>query len=158
MPTFEEQFRAVQPTAHLFARSILHHRSDAEDSVQNAAIKALSAYNQYDASRPFKAWFFKIVKNCCLDRLRLQQRDAHNLSTDLACDPNNGSAAVIAEEVARCMAKLSTPHQEILRLRYFADMTYADMADYLKIPNGTVMSRLHAARIAFAEQHGDYRD
>ena len=46
------------------------------------------------------------------------------------------------------MADLSEPHQEILRLRYFADLSYSELAQALKIPPGTVMSRLHLARKA----------
>ncbi|NKB98079.1 MAG: sigma-70 family RNA polymerase sigma factor [Pseudomonadales bacterium] len=157
--TFDERFREIQPAAHSFAKSILHHASDAEDSVQNAAVKAISSFDRYDPSRPFKAWFFKILKNCCLDRLRKSQREQTNAyEEETSSNHQGGSAAELSQEVEWCMARISSAHQEILRLRYFAEMTYADMADYLEIPNGTVMSRLHAARIAFADQHGEYDD
>lgn len=157
--TFEEQFRELQPAAHRFARSILHQASDAEDSVHNAVVKALAAFEGYDPSRPFKAWFFKILKNCCLDRLRQRKREEHRLyQATPVSDQADTTSVVIAEEVQRSLAKLSAIHQEILRLRYYDDMSYRDMADYLDIPNGTVMSRLHAARLAFAQQHGDTRD
>ena len=157
--TFDERFRELQPAAHTFARSILHHATDAEDSVQNAALKAISAYDRYDPSRPFKAWFFRILKNCCLDRLRQRRREQSN-SYEAETNPTHhrGSEVELSQEVEWCLARLSSAHQEILRLRYFAEMTYADMADYLEIPQGTVMSRLHAARMAFADQHGDNCD
>lgn len=157
--TFDERFRELQPAAHTFAWSILHHAPDAEDSVQNAALKAISAYDRYDPSRPFKAWFFRILKNCCLDRLRQRHREQSNsYEAETNPDPRRGSEVELSREVEWCLARLSSAHHEILRLRYFAEMTYADMADFLEIPQGTVMSRLHAARIAFADQHGDNCD
>ena len=157
--TFDERFRELQPAAHMFARSILHHATDAEDSVQNAALKAISAYDRYDPSRPFKAWFFRILKNCCLDRLRQRHREQSNsYEAETNSNHHGGSELELSHEVEWCLARLSSAHQEILRLRYFAEMSYADMADYLEIPQGTVMSRLHAARMGFTDQHGDNCD
>ena len=54
------------------------------------------------------------------------------------------------EAVHEALDRLSPPHREILELRYFGDCSYRDIATALGIPQGTVMSRLHAARQALA--------
>ena len=51
---FDEQIRELQPAALVYARSIMHHAPDAEDAVQDAVLKAMSAYDRYDPSRPFR--------------------------------------------------------------------------------------------------------
>ena len=56
------------------------------------------------------------------------------------------------ERLTACMLLLSADHQEILRLKYFADLSYRELADALSIPQGTVMSRLHLARNALASK------
>lgn len=151
---FDEQFQAIQPAAINFARSKLAHKSDAEDAVQTAAVKAISAYSGYDPNRPFKAWFFTILRNCCLDRLRQRRRDPERFDEAVTQQSDHLSLDIErSQDVKTTIALLKPAHQEILRLRYFAEMSYADMADYLDIPAGTVMSRLHAARLAFAAQH-----
>ena len=146
----DEQLREVRPAALVYARSILRHTADAEDAVQDAGFKALRAYGRYDPSRSFKAWFFRILKNCCLDRLR--QRARENSNSDLIEVADPGLEVDRGHEVQWCLERLTTAHQEILRLRYFAEMTYAELANCLDIPQGTVMSRLHAARLSFANQ------
>ena len=52
------------------------------------------------------------------------------------------------------LAKLTEPHREILQLRYYAGLAYREIAAVLAIPEGTVMSRLHAARQALAVEYG----
>lgn len=132
---------------------MLHHTADAEDAVQDALLKAMKAYDRYDSSRPFKSWFFRILKNCCMDRLRQRARDQHHsYEADASRSEQESSGIERSQEIEWCLDQLGLAHQDILRLRYFADMSYADMADYLKIPKGTVMSRLHTARLAFAEK------
>ena len=121
--------------------------------MQDAAIKAMSAYDTYDSSRLFKAWFFKILKNCCLDRLRQKSRAQaamHVIGSEEDYDESLRQDQI--EQVAQCLKQLKEEHQEILRLRYFGEMTYAELADCLNIPKGTVMSRLYTARLAFAKQ------
>ena len=54
------------------------------------------------------------------------------------------------EVLSASMLLLSVEHREILRLRYFADLSYRVLAEALSIPQGTVMSRLHSARNALA--------
>jgi len=131
-----------------YARSILHNRHDAQDAVQQAALRGLERVATYDEARPFKAWWFTILHNCCIDMLRQRKFSDGEASTDLDMPQAESQRSVDWEEMTIAMDKLTEDHREILRLRYFADLNYAELAEGLGIPVGTVMSRLHLARKA----------
>jgi RNA polymerase sigma-70 factor (ECF subfamily) len=144
-----EYARALEPLlpqAGGYARSILRRRADAEDAVQTAALRGLERLHTYDVARPFKGWWFAILRNGCIDSLRRAKRLRtadlpHDLADDRASDP-----APDWDALDRALEVLSDSHREIVRLRYFAGLNYAEIAQALAIPAGTVMSRLHHAR------------
>lgn len=143
--------RMLEPllgTAAGYARSILRNRQDAEDAVQQAALRGLERIATYDDARPFKAWWFAILRNSCIDLLR--QRKSSEAAARFDVDPPDAATAPSAdwEELAIAMNHLTEEHREVLKLRYFGELTYAELAETLGIPIGTVMSRLHLARNA----------
>jgi RNA polymerase sigma-70 factor, ECF subfamily len=135
-----------------YARSILRNRHDAEDAVQQAALRGFERIGTFDESRPFKGWWFAILRNCCIDMMRrsmpvtTQSLDGVDLPVPSPADSFDW------EQLNSAMCRLSEDHREILRLRYFADLSYRDLAESLGIPQGTVMSRLHLARKALQAQ------
>lgn len=135
-----------------YARSILRSRQDAEDAVQQAALRGLERFDTFDTGRSFKGWFFAILRNCCLDCLRC----AKTFRTVVLEDHDRPSPQSVKpqewEALAEAMARLTAEHRDILRLRYFGGLSYRELAEALGIPQGTVMSRLHFARKAIAEQ------
>ncbi|QPC91900.1 RNA polymerase sigma factor [Mesorhizobium sp. INR15] len=145
--------RALEPLlvqASGYARSILRNRADAEDAVQTAALRGLERLGSYDELRPFKAWWFAILRNCCIDTMRrAQRRPTWAMAGDVA-DERSDEPAPDWEALDRALETLSDNHREIVRLRYFADLSYAEIAEALSIPAGTVMSRLYHARLALA--------
>jgi RNA polymerase sigma-70 factor, ECF subfamily len=135
-----------------YSRCILRSRQDAEDAVQQAALRGLERIDTFDVGRPFKGWWFAILRNCCFDILR-QRKAAKVESLDdyqpvFAAEPDS----MDWQELSAAMHRLSADHGEILRLRYFADLNYLELAEALSIPHGTVMSRLHLARKALLAQ------
>lgn len=147
-PQFALLVEPLLGQAAAYARSILRNRQNALDAVQEAALKGLERFATYDPSRPFKGWWFAIVHNCSIDLLRqaaaarAQSLDESELPPSPPPEPSEW------EPLAEAMAGLSEPHREILRLRYFGELSYQELAEALKIPPGTVMSRLHLARKA----------
>ena len=136
--------------AAAYARSILRNRQDAEDAVQQAALRGLERLDSFDAERPFKGWWFAILRNCCIDRLRAMKAEkTESLGNHDAPDMSD-SETTAWDRLSTAMAQLSPDHYEILRLRYFGDLSYREMAEALAIAPGTVMSRLHLARKALA--------
>jgi RNA polymerase sigma-70 factor (ECF subfamily) len=148
---YERELRPLLPRAGAYAQAILRRREDAEDAVQGAALRGLERLSTYDETRPFRGWWFAILRNQCLDQLR-RAKTARTVTLE-------GDYPAPAEEpgfdwrrLDEAIVRLSPTHQEILRLRYFGDLSYAELAEALGVPAGTIMSRLHAARKALAGQ------
>lgn len=152
----DEVWSQVEPLlerAGGYAYALTGNRADAEDAVQETLVKLCRAGNGYDRSRPFAAWFFAVLRNCCRDLLR-RRRARPVVQLERAGDPPAPSLPAAAEELTAALAKLTEPHREILQLRYYGGLAYREIAVVLDIPEGTVMSRLHAARQALAAQYG----
>lgn len=150
---FAKILRPLLAHSAAYARSLLRSRQDAEDAVQQAALRAWERIAQYDGSRPFKAWWFTIVRNCSFDIQRHQRQVRGAGSVDAVEVPQDGTDETPDWKVLEAALRALPPaHQEILRLRYFGDLSYGELAATLAIPKGTVMSRLHLARKALAAQ------
>jgi RNA polymerase sigma factor (sigma-70 family) len=147
---YEAELRPLLARAGGYARALLGSRHDAEDAVQQAALRGWERIAQYDVARPFAGWWFAVLRNCCLDLLRT--RKASRTETLEGFDPPDTREGE-SFDWARLEAGLrlvSPAHREILELKYFADLSYDEIAEALAIPRGTVMSRLHLARKALA--------
>ena len=140
--------RPLLPAAAAYARVLLRNRHDAEDAVQHAAVRGLEQFNRFDTNRSFKAWWFTILRNHCLDLLRVRQSARTEPLGDLDPPAPEQEPEFDWSRLETAITRLSPEHREILRLRYFADLSYRDLAETLQIPPGTVMSRLHLARLA----------
>ena len=152
---FQQQIEPLLRQSAAYAYAIVRHREDAEDAVQEAAIKGLKAFASYDVSRPFKGWWLTILRNCCRDLLRRRQSGESTVIVEPASvTPEAADRASQYDELQAAMDQLAEAHREILELRYFGGCAYREISGVLGIPEGTVMSRLHAARQALV---GIYR-
>jgi RNA polymerase sigma-70 factor, ECF subfamily len=150
---YERMLPPLLKRAAALAMAVLRNRADAEDVVQEAAMKGLRAIETYDLDRPFAGWWLAIVRNCCRDWLRRRRADIRPvpLNEDLDAPPRDEPDGDNWEDIAAAMAKLSAPHRQVLEMRYFGECSYREIAEALDLPAGTVMSRLHSARKALAE-------
>ncbi len=148
-----EYTRVLEPLlgqAAAYARALLHNKHDAEDAVQDAALRGWQRIDTFDARRPFKGWWFAILRNRCIDlqrrkKMRAADRlDGGDLPEHATQEQPDWTHLVWA------IGTLSEAHREILRLRYFADLSYAEIAEVLTIPTSTVGTRLYVARKALA--------
>ena len=137
--------------ASAYARLLMRNTADAQDAVQQAALRGWERIQQYDAARPFKGWWFAILRNCCFDMLRAN-RSRRNEPLDESVHIPIESADPDLHSLDGALARLSAAHREILCMKYFADLTYDELAEALDVPRGTIMSRLHTARKALAVQ------
>lgn len=151
---FQQWVKPLLEHAAGYAYSIVGKHADAEDAVQEALLKAYSALHSYDRARSFKGWWFAIVRNCCLDLLQKQRSKPPTVPIEHAHQVA-GRRAEGAEPLREALAKLTPTQREILQFRYFGGCSYRDLAEALRIPEGTVMSRLHAARQALAAAYGE---
>jgi RNA polymerase sigma-70 factor (ECF subfamily) len=147
--SFQRRIEPLLDRAAAYAYVIVHHRQDAEDVLQEATLKGLLAFESYDPSRPFKAWWFAIIRNCCRDLLRGKRARGASIAIEQSDATISRTSHVDQQDEMRfAFEKLSDARREILELRYFGDCSYREIAAILSIPEGTVMSRLYAARQA----------
>lgn len=140
----------------------------AEDLVQESFLQVISSAAAYDPSRPFKPWLYTVAANKARDFLRSRgRRPEYSLDTP-GSDPDSPSAAdsLRADEVAAgveldadeersrvraLIAKMPEHLRLMLVLGYYQQLPYAEIAEIVGIPVGTVKSRLHAAVTQFSK-------
>ena len=141
--------------AHALAVQILGNYADAEDAVHDAFETALARPGRYDARKgPLRPWFLRVVRNRCIDMLRRRQGTALPVEELESAVPSPETALEIGQarsRVQRALAALPSDKRQIVVLRDYLDLSYADIATVLGIPPGTVMSRLHRSRLALKE-------
>lgn len=146
--SFRPLVERYQAEAIGHALVILGNRDDALDAVQDAFLDAFRALDQFDTSRPFYPWLYVILRNRCFKLL--EQRKKHD-----AAQPLEESQCVLlqttdanadAQRIQHALLELSPDDREIVTLRHLDGLTYAELAERLDIPIGTVMSRLYNAR------------
>ena len=138
--------------AAAYSLSILRNRQDAEDAVQQAALQGLARIDTFDAGRPFKGWWFSILRNGCVDIQRRRQSSGTVALGRREAQDKSATGTRRWEALAEALEQISREHREILRLRYFGGLTYRELASALDVPEGTVMSRLHFARKALMDR------
>lgn len=120
----------------------------AEDLTQETFLRALRSIQQYQTSRPFKPWLYAIAVNVARDHFkRAETRHAVTLTDDelLALpDPINLEETIEIDgpRLALAISALPGQQREAILLRYYQDLSLAEMASVLSIPIGTVKSRL----------------
>ncbi len=154
---FEKIVRATMKRAYAVALGLVGNADDAHDLSQEAYIAAHRARKTFDVDRPFFPWFYRVLKNRCLNYLKKRAR-RREISLDVLEErAGRGSAdgELLRKEriemVWKALFTLSTEHREILVLRNFEELSYSEISGVLGVPEGTVMSRLYYARQALLE-------
>lgn len=146
----------------------------AADLTQDAMIRFFGSLQRFQADRPLVPWIARIVRNLLRDhgrRRRVRRTEPlHRTHDDLVLEPvdpapspeSRATRHELQRLVWRCLAELEPAQREIVVLRDFEGLAYAEIAAVLRIPRGTVMSRLHRARHRLAElvrqRAGEERD
>jgi RNA polymerase sigma factor (sigma-70 family) len=159
LTSFEAAMLPHLDAAHNLARWLLRSEQDAQDVVQEAYLRAFRAFGGFRGSNG-RAWLLTIVRNTSYTFLKRNR--AADLTTtfdeDLhATDHESASPATILEHVEdaelmrKAINRLPVEFREVLTLRHQEDLSYKEIGDILKIPSGTVMSRLARARTKLKE-------
>ena len=132
------------------AIQLLRRRDDAADVLQEALSKLLHG-KQYDQRRgSHQAWFLKVVRNGALEMIRQRKPQDEDMVAQLTDDSATPDIAAQQSDLNQILrnqlAAMPSEQTEILLLRHFHDLSYAEISEVMEIPNGTVMSRLHNAR------------
>ena len=150
-----------QPVFNLTYR-MLGDPQEAEDAAQEAFIRAYSKLKSYDLNRSFKTWLFTIASNHCIDRLRKRRLTYVSIDEPLPPHPSLVSEAddpersLIDQErsvmVQALLDELSPDYRAAVVLRYWYEMSYAEIAEALDTTESAIKSRLFRARQSLAEK------
>lgn len=160
---FEFLVRKYRREAYGHALALLGNADDAAEACQDSFTSAFGSMPRLDALTAFYPWFYRILRNRCLNMLGRRKTVSAHEQSETARTGDDPSTAASAEEVAsqteqraavrRTLAQLKPEHREILALKYLKGYDYELLAALLHIPRGTVMSRLYHARKAFQNAH-----
>jgi RNA polymerase sigma-70 factor, ECF subfamily len=157
---FEEDALALSDQVYRVARHLVGSREEAEDLMQETYARAFRSWRSFQPGTNLRAWLLRILTNLNIDRGRRQQRtpDLQPLEEGDYFLYNRLEAAADETDEDRVVERLSqndvvaalseVPHdfRDVVVLVDIGDFTYADAAQILDIPIGTVMSRLHRGR------------
>jgi len=154
----EELAVTHRKAAYLLALQLLGNRDDALDATQDALMRFFTTLDRFRPEQPVRPWLYSIVRNRCRDLMRRSRvRRAEPLDAepdrwrpelvDGTADPaRDAERAELRRQVFSALGELAPEHREILVLRDYQDLSYQEIAAVLRVPRGTVMSRLHRAR------------
>jgi RNA polymerase sigma-70 factor, ECF subfamily len=170
---FEEQALQYMDQLYAAAMRMTRNPADAADLVQETYVKAFQAFGQYQQGTNLKAWLYRIQTNTFINSYRKKQRDPYQGTIDELEDWQLGGAESATSTITRSAEAEAIDHlpdsavkealqsiPEDFRLAvYFADVegySYQEVADIMKTPVGTVMSRLHRGRRMLRELLAEY--
>lgn len=155
----DELARSCRQQAYVFALQLTGNPDDALDVAQDAMVRFFRSLGRFDPTRPVRPWLLRIVRNLVRDRARrnrirrtesLEPADDDTLRFEPRDENPDPEALMERQQLQRlvweCLQELPPKYRETLVLRDYHDFAYAEIAITLKIPRGTVMSRLHRAR------------
>jgi RNA polymerase sigma-70 factor (ECF subfamily) len=145
---FEPLVARYQRVLYNAAYRLLGDHEDARDVAQGALVKAYEKLASFDPRYRFFSWIYRIVVNEALNT-RDRRRPSTPLGADLAAAGSVFEALASRERkdsLQAALLRLSAEDRELIVLRHFAELSYAEIGDTLGIAEKTVKSRLHEAR------------
>ena len=161
---FEEEALELSDQVYRVARRLVGSREEAEDLVQQTYERAFRAWRQFTPGTNLRAWLLRILTNLNIDRGRREQRSAQTTSLDTEAgdyflynqlesqvpegnpDEERVLERLSQDSVVEALADVPHDFRDVIVLVDIGEFSYADAAQILDIPIGTVMSRLHRGR------------
>jgi RNA polymerase sigma-70 factor (ECF subfamily) len=159
---FEEEALELSDQVYRVARRLVGSREEAEDLMQETYARAFRSWRQYTPGTNLRAWLLRILTNLNIDRGRRQQRTPdtqpleegdyflyNRLEAADGAGPSDQERVIerlSQDDVVDALSDVPHDFRDVLVLVDIGDFSYADAAQILDVPIGTVMSRLHRAR------------
>ncbi len=153
--------RYKKPVYHMILKMV-RNVDDAEDLTIEAFAKAFKNLKRFKKDYTFSTWLFRIATNNAIDFIRKKKLETYSLNTSFS-DDNGDSVNIDVEDknltpdqetintqkielVRMFVTKLPPKYQRLVKLRYFDELSYEEIATELEAPLGTVKAQLHRAR------------
>ena len=171
---FESQALQYMDQLYAAAMRMTRNPADAADLVQETFVKAYQAFGQFQQGTNLKAWLYRIQTNTFINNYRKNQRNPYQGTIDELEDWQLGGAESVTQSTSTRSAEaeaidhlpdsavkdaLQAIPEDFRMAVYFADVegfSYQEVADIMKTPVGTVMSRLHRGRRMLRDLLADY--
>jgi RNA polymerase sigma-70 factor (ECF subfamily) len=165
---FEEEALALADQAYRVARRLTGSREEAEDLVQETYSRAFRSWRSYSPGTNMRAWLLRILTNLNVDRGRRIQRTPQtqpleegdyylankvaSAAGEEALEQEQVVERMSQDSIVNALSEIQPQFRDVVVLVDIGDFTYADAAQILDVPIGTVMSRLHRGRRALKQK------
>ena len=172
---FTARFQAAARVLWSLAAGLLGDRAEAEDVCQEAFLAAYAKRDQFEPTTNFQAWMGRFIRNVAANELRKRARRDTSSTDPVLLDagpaPRNGHAWTSApasepgpldpavadtgafdDHLVAGLRELGEVPRACLLLRTLRELSYAEIAELLEIPEGTAMSHVHRARLALRDR------
>lgn len=147
-----EQYR---DNVYRLAYRMCGNEYDADEAAQEAFVAAWRALPNFRGDAKFSTWLYRLTTNAAIDVMRREKRHqtiGDGEMIEVADESDSPQETVERTEqqeaVQKALATLSDEYREVLLLRYMEELDYAEIAEVLKLPSGTVKSRINRAKAA----------
>lgn len=171
---FEQQLLDTLDLGYGHALRLTRNRADAQDLVQDSAIRALRFHHTFKEGTNFRAWLLTIIRNTFINDYRRRARRPQTISwsgydpspvaepdRDMGYFPGDLRAThvleYLADDVREAVESLPEGHRRTIIMADLQDMSYKEIAAAMECPLGTVMSRLHRGRRLLRESLSGHR-
>ena len=149
---FSSLVKQYSRRVYRLAYSFVHNVDDAADIVQEVFIRAFRNLSRFDTTRALYPWLHRITRNLCINLRSRKANTETTLPTEEILPAVSADPLAVALEnerlvtIRQAIDELPAMHREIIVLKHYQECSYAEMAEILDIPIGTIMSRLYNAR------------
>lgn len=165
---FQELVERYQGAVYNLAYRMLGTPEEAEDAAQEIFVRIYRQLARYDRTRKFSTWVLAIATNYCIDQLRRRRLQLVPLENIIpwarareAGPEREALDREACDELQGLLRRLPEKYRAVLILRYWEELSCAEIGEVLRVPEGTVKTQLHRARKALERlmsEQGEPRD
>ena len=152
---FGELVEQYRDNVYRLAYRMCGNTYDADEAAQEAFVAAWRALPNFRGDAKFSTWLYRLTTNAAIDVMRREKRHqtvGDGEMIEVADDADSPQETVERTEqqeaVQEALSTLSEEYREVLLLRYMEELDYAEIAEVLQLPSGTVKSRINRAKAA----------
>lgn len=143
-----------------YARTLTRDAGNADDLVQDTLLAAHERRSELNPAQSIRGWLFAVLHNRFIDGVRRSRRESERLETMAgqgSLAPSSPELSAYLRQIGERFDALPEAQRTVLHLIAVEGFSYQEAADTLKIPVGTVMSRLNRARATLRQEQGEMR-